>query len=123
LLHPSYWKEDWLKRSLTVVAACLLVSPAVAPGATLRVPGQVSTIELALLLSSPHDTVLVAPGTYRVNIEWPAKQGITLVSEAGPAQTVLDGSNDLQVIGIYTGVDTTTVVAGFTIRNGHAEGQ
>jgi hypothetical protein len=26
------------------------------------------------------------------------------------------------VIGIYSRVDTTTVVRGFTIRNGHAEG-
>jgi hypothetical protein len=106
-----------------MIAAALLVSAGAAPCATIHVPDDVGDIGLALLLSADSDTVLVAPGVYRVNIEWPVREGLTLISEAGPSQTTLDGSGDIQVIGIYSGVDTTTVISGFTIMNGHAEGQ
>lgn len=106
-----------------VPALWLAFLPAVAAAGTIGVPGDVPTIELALVLASPGDTVLVSPGTYYVNLEWPDKEGLKLLAEEGPAQTILDGSGDVQVIGVYTGVDTTTVISGFTIRNGHAEGQ
>ncbi|MBD3348448.1 MAG: hypothetical protein GF400_04535 [Candidatus Eisenbacteria bacterium] len=104
-------------------ALWLAFFPVVGAARTVGVPGDVPTIGLALALASPGDTVLVAPGTYYVNLEWPDKDGLKLLSQEGPAQTVLDGSGDVQVIGVYTGVDTTTVISGFTIRNGHAEGQ
>ena len=90
--------------------------------AVIRVPGDVGEIGTALSIAAPYDTVLVAPGTYHVNLEWPATAGIKLLSEAGPGVTILDGGDKVQVIGIYTGVDTTTVVRGFTIQNGRAEG-
>lgn len=92
------------------------------PAGTIRVPADVARIETALALAAPHDTVLVAPGTYAVHLVWPATPGVTLAGEAGPSATVLDGGGTDTVIGIYTGVDTTTVVAGFTIRGGHDEG-
>ena len=41
-------------------------------------------IQAGLDLCSPHDTVLVAPGTYQENISWPFTQGIDLISEYGP---------------------------------------
>ena len=101
----------------------LLLAAAPAGASVINVPNEMGTIGIALALCSPGDTILVAPGTYYVNLEWPDKAGIKLISEAGPSQTILDGSADIQVIGVYTGVDTTTVISGFTIRNGHAEGQ
>ncbi len=110
-----------LTSALFVVA--VLLSSARVRADVIRVPSNAGTINIAFALSAPYDTILVAPGTYKVNLEWPHKQGLKLLSEAGPTQTVLDGSGDVQVIGIYTGVDTTTVISGFTIRNGHAEGQ
>ena len=112
-----------MRARAAAVAVCIVVSAGFAPAATICVPDDVSTIELALFLASEGDTVLVAPGTYYVNPEWPATPRLKLLSESGPSQTVLDGSGDVQVIGVYSGVDTTTVVSGFTIRNGHAEGQ
>jgi hypothetical protein len=105
-----------------MLLTCLLWSAQCAAG-VIRVPADVGTVGAALLTAGPGDTVLVAPGTYFVNLVWPAEDGITLESEVGPLLTILDGRDDVQVIGIYTGVDTTTVVRGFTIRNGHAEGQ
>jgi hypothetical protein len=108
---------------ILALCATLLLVPAVSTAAIIHVPGDVTTIENALLAAASHDTVLVAPGTYFVNLEWPATAGIKFLSEAGALMTILDGRDDVQVVGIYTEVDTTTVVRGFTIQNGHAEGQ
>ncbi len=110
---------------LRILAVCALLFhlPAMSAAAVIHVPDDITTIRNALLAAAPRDTILVASGTYFVNLEWPATEGVKLVSESGPHTTILDGRDELQVIGIYAGVDTTTVVRGFTIRNGHAEGQ
>lgn len=110
-------------RLALIVAVVLALGSGVSGAGVIRVPDDVGTIPMALLVASPYDTIVVAPGTYFVNLEWPAKDGIKLLSEEGPAATILDGGHKVQVIGIYTKVDTTTVVRGFTIQNGHAEGQ
>jgi len=65
------------------------------------------------------DTVLVAAGTYYENIRWPSTAGIKLWSESGPDSTIIDGSNNGSVIEITTGVDTATVISGFTIQWGY----
>jgi hypothetical protein len=109
-------------RSIAILLSCVL-SAAPAAAAVIRVPDDGLTVQGALWAATPHDTVLVASGTYYVNLEWPPTPGIKLRSELGPLSTILDGRDKVQVIGVYTGVDTTTVIRGFTIRNGHAEGQ
>jgi hypothetical protein len=109
-----------LRRLLLFFLLTLL--PMGSHGGVLRVPEDVNRVSTALLLASPYDTILVAPGVYNENLVWPAKEGIKLLSEEGPEATILDGRGRGQVIGVYTGVDSTTVVRGFTIRNGHAEG-
>jgi hypothetical protein len=109
-------------RTAVLCAAGLLLHGLCA-ATTIRVPDDVPHIDDALTWAAVNDTVLVAPGTYFVNLEWPWTEGIKLLSESGPHETILDGRDDVQVIGVYTGVDTTTVIRGFTIRNGHAEGQ
>ena len=107
----------------TALAAALLLIPVLTTAAVIRVPDDVGAIADALAYAAPNDTVLVAAGTYFVNLEWPATEGIKFLGEGGAHETILDGRDDVQVVGVYTGVDTTTVVRGFTIRNGHAEGQ
>jgi hypothetical protein len=110
-----------MTRILTALLSLLL---AAAPSVcAVHVPDDISEIGDALLAASPYDTILVAPGTYYVNLEWPSTPGIKLIGSAGALETVLDGQDKVQVIGIYTGVDTTTVIRGFRIQNGHAEGQ
>lgn len=64
------------------------------------------------------DTVLVGPGLYVENIVWPNTQGIDLISDFGPDTTIIDGNASGVVIICTTGVDTTTVIRKFTIRNG-----
>jgi hypothetical protein len=92
-------------------------------GRTITVPEDYDTISAALLYALPYDTILVAPGTYPENIEWPyLKPGLKLLSQSGPDSTVIDGGGDDTVIGVYASVDTTTVISGFTIQNGYAAG-
>lgn len=111
-----------MRTTILLCAGLLLASGAGARAATYRVPADVEHIQRALDSCATGDTVLVASGTYAVNLLWPAKEGIKLLSEAGAEATILDGGARDQVLGIYTGVDSTTVVRGFTITNGIAGG-
>jgi hypothetical protein len=82
-----------------------------------------NSIQTALDSCADNDIVLVGPGTYVENIAWPNTQGIHLTSELGPEVTIIDGSNptnsdSASVIAFVTGQDTTSMVHGFTIRNG-----
>ncbi len=79
-----------------------------------------NTIQAGLNSCADNDVVLVAPSTYVEHIFWPNTQGIHLISELGPYTTIIDGDSTGRVITINTGVDTTTVIRGFTIRNGVA---
>jgi parallel beta-helix repeat protein len=79
-----------------------------------------NSIQAALDSCADNDTVLVAPGFYIENITWPSTDGIHLNSEYGPDTTIIDGDSAGIVITIITGVDSTTVINGFTIQNGAA---
>ncbi len=91
---------------------------------TIHVPGDQPTIQTGLNTAVEDDRVLVAAGTYYENIVWPAVNGIKLIG-SGQEDCVIDGDSLASVIrfeeelgGI---IDTTTVVAGFTIQNGNAQ--
>jgi len=81
---------------------------------------QCPTIQAGLDSCTANDTVLVAPGTYFENLVWPATQGIDLLGELGFDSTIIDGGGIGRVISLETGVDTSTVISGFTIRNGYS---
>jgi hypothetical protein len=77
------------------------------------------TIQAAVNVCAPHDTVLVAPGTYNENISWPFTEGIDLISEHGPDSTIIDGRGDSTVIDIFSCQGfRNTIISGFTIENG-----
>jgi predicted outer membrane repeat protein len=79
-----------------------------------------NTIQSGLDSCTDNDIVLVGPGTYHENIVWPNTQGIHLVSESSPEVTIMDGGNTGRVLEIASGVDSTTIIRGFTIQNGNA---
>jgi parallel beta-helix repeat protein len=81
-----------------------------------------NSIQVALDSCSDNDTVLVASGLYYENITWPNTQGIDLVSESGPATTIIDGDSMGSVITIPTGanLDSTSRIDGLTIQNGYS---
>lgn len=96
--------------------ACL-VGPLAASAATLRVPAEAATIQAAVDLAAPGDTVLVAPGTYFENVALRGRD-VVLESESGPAVTIIDGQRRGTVLTIPQGSTRATVIRGFTLRNG-----
>jgi len=108
-----------MKRFLILAALLLLVSQ-LSFATVHHVPGNYSSIQAALNACSTGDTVLVAPGTYYENLVWPSTQGILLNSELGRDTTIIDGGGTGRVITINSGVDATTVIEDFTIKNGYA---
>jgi parallel beta helix pectate lyase-like protein/PKD domain-containing protein len=104
----------------TVILACVLALAAVSTeAAIIRVPADALTIQQAINVAVPGDTVLVAPGTYIENITFLGK-AISVVSESGPSLTVIDGNHAGSVV-VFTSAETrAAVLRGFTITNGAA---
>ncbi len=76
-----------------------------------------NSIQAALNSCSAGDTVLVAAGTYREAISWPARAGLVLMSEAGYGATVIDGENRRAGITISRSPEPGPVIRGFTFAN------
>ena len=88
--------------------------------AIIRVPSDYLTIQSAIDSASDGDTVLVANGTYigegNKNLDMKGK-AITVRSENGPENSVIDCENDGQGFYFGSGETPSSVVSGFTIRN------
>src|SRR5262249_62096630 len=67
---------------------------------TIRVPSDQPKIQSAIDIAAIGDTVLVAPGTYVENINFGGK-AITVTSESGAKDTIIDGGNANPVV-IFT---------------------
>ena len=93
----------------------------VAVGAMIHVPFDQPTIQAGIDASAPGDTVLVSPGTYQENIDFHGK-AIVVESEQGPAATVIDGGGMATVVQFASGEAPSSMLSGFTIRNGLSSG-
>jgi len=117
-----------MKKAVTLlISVGAVVSMSVASFATvIHVPADQPTIQAGIDSAQNGDTVLVAPGTYTGNgnrdIDFGGK-GVVLKSENDPDSTIIDceGSASEPHRGFYfhSGEDSSTVVEGFTIRNGY----
>jgi hypothetical protein len=87
---------------------------------TIRVPSDQPTIQSAINVATLGDTVLVAPGTYRENIDFGGK-AITVTSESGPQGTIIDGRSANPVVIFTSGEGRDSVLNGFTLQNGRAD--
>ncbi len=116
----SRWRE---------ATACLCLFVGIAgfvQAATIRVPGDYSTIQAAIDAAQPGDVVLVADGTYRGggnrDIELRGK-AITVRSEHGPQACIIDCEGATAYhrgFRVRGGEGPGTVLDGFTIQNGNA---
>ncbi|MBM3328597.1 MAG: hypothetical protein FJY67_03870, partial [Calditrichaeota bacterium] len=80
------------------------------------VPDNYDTIQSAINASVDGDTVRVRAGTYREQLQFFDKN-VSLVSESGPEETILDGTGYYTAAWITGGQDTTMLVRGLTFRN------
>ncbi|MCK4680624.1 hypothetical protein KAT82_05830, partial [bacterium] len=107
------------------VATALIVACAASAGwaGTLHVPGDFDEIADAIAAAANGDTVMVHPGTYtgagNRALDFGGKN-LALLAAGGPEVTVIDCEGADRGLYFHTGEDNTSVVSGFTIRNGSA---
>ena len=91
-----------------------------ADAATIIVPDDAPTIQIAINLASDEDEIVVRPGEYFETLNMNGK-AVTLRSMNGPDVTTINafGQSD-SVIHCITGEGPDTVISGFTLREGDA---
>ena len=86
----------------------------------INIPGDYPTIQAGIDAASDGDTVLVSVGTYVENINFQGKN-IVVIGEDRET-TIIDGNQSGSVVKFDVGLDSTTVLDGFTITNGLGNG-
>jgi hypothetical protein len=117
-----------MKKITLLCYGCLIAAALQAQ--IIHVPADYSTIQLGINAATPGDTVLVADGLYYEQINFLGKKPLMVASEflmdgdtSHISNTIIDGSqaanpDNASVVYFISGEDTTSVLCGFTIRNG-----
>ncbi|MCP4634130.1 MAG: T9SS type A sorting domain-containing protein [candidate division Zixibacteria bacterium] len=108
-----------MKKVLFFLSIILALGFTQASATIINVPVDQPTINDAIDISSPGDTVLVAPDTYYENVNFDGK-GIYLSSSGGPDITTIDGSGSGYVVELSNGESSDATIEGFTIANGNS---
>ncbi len=88
----------------------------------IHVPGDAATIQQAIDSAiSYYSQIEVAPGTYNEAIDFKGK-AIRLYSKGGPQVTTINGNGADHVVQCVTHERTSTILEGFTITGGNANG-
>jgi hypothetical protein len=78
-------------------------------------------IQAAIDDANDGDQIEVAPATYGEHIDFKGK-AVRLYSSGGPEVTAIDGGGNYHVVQCASGEDANTVLEGFTITGGNADG-
>ena len=113
------WPSPAVRLSLLVLLSSSVLP--LASASTINVPGDYSTIQAAIDAASNGDTILVAAGTYKENINFKGK-AITLKSASGAAATIIDGGNVGTVVQFTTNETSASILDGFTVTHGNSSG-
>ncbi len=104
-----------------IITLCVAMSVS---ATTIHVPADQPTIQAAINAASNGDTVLVSPGIYHENLDL-LERNIVLCSRYLTTKdttfinsSIIDGSGVANVVKINGGQDSTSKIAGFTIRHG-----
>ena len=86
-------------------------------------PGSFPSIGQGLAAASDGDTVLVAPGVYsgseNRDLDFEGRN-LSVIASGGPDSTIMDCSWEGRAFYFDSGEDSTSLVSGFTIKNGSA---
>jgi len=116
-----------MKILLTLITGSLLFTT-ISFATIINVPADYSTIQSGIDAASNGDTVLVSPGTYTENINYNGKiivvgsLFLTTSDTSYISSTIIDGGQSGSVVTFWYGEDMTTVLSGFTIKNGSGGG-
>ena len=116
----SSTRRTYLTLPSIVTLAFFLFGHAAAQN-TIHVPSDQATIQAAINAANTGDTVLVAPGTYSENLNFNGKL-ITVTSSGGASVTTIDGGAKAPVVIFNSGEGPNSVLNGFTLQNGRADG-
>jgi hypothetical protein len=109
---------------------CSLAIAAAMQAQIIHVPDDYPTIQLGINATNPGDTVLVAEGTYFEQISFLGKKPLMVASRflmdgdtSHISKTIVDGSHatnpdSSSVVYFISDEDTTSILCGFTIKNG-----
>jgi hypothetical protein len=102
-----------------LLLAVALLSPQLAARETIRVPGEVPTIQAAISRAHDGDVVQVAPGRYVGVLDFLGK-AITVQSESGAETTIIDGNDGsfLPVVAFHHDEGADSILRGFTVTGG-----
>jgi hypothetical protein len=111
------------KTNLNILAAVcvLMMILAVPAGADTHYVSPGESIQSAIDAANDNDEIEVAPGTYNEAINFNGK-AVRLYSSGGPDITTIDGSGNYHVVQCVNGEDANTILEGFTITGGNANG-
>ena len=106
-----------MKKATLLFVLTIILSASVF-AATIQVPGEFPTIQAGIDMAVVGDTILVAPGMYYESLSYGGKD-VVVVSESGPEQTIIDGSDSLDTVVLFVHQESrAAVLEGFTIQNG-----
>ncbi len=113
----SHHRPKAIPSSVTVLLTAVLLISSASAQTTIHVPSDVSTIQGAIQSASNGDTILVASGTYRENIDFLGKS--IVVEGTSSATTILQGgSAPGAVVKFTSGEGRNSVLSNFTIQGG-----
>ena len=88
------------------------------PTGDIHVPSDLPDIPTAIKLVEPDQTIVVAPDEYHIGETLTIyKPNVTLRSEAGPEQTIINGSSNIVQMNLFDINDVNFTMDGFTIKD------
>ena len=112
-------RKDNLKILLAVCVLMITFSLTAEADTHYVYPGQ--SIRAAINAASNGDWIEVAPGTYTEAIDFLGK-AVRLYSSGGASVTIINGNGAYHVVQCVLGEDANTILEGFTITGGNANG-